>query len=252
MAASDPAGDWWGLTGRAVLVVGAGGIGSACIAAFREVGARVGAVDASAANLEAVEGNLRVAIRADVTAESEVEAAVDTAAEALGGLDVLVHAVGVNVRKPILEFGPGEWERLLATNLTSAFLLGRAAGRSMTARGYGRLIFLSSVAGRMAHRNHGPYAATKGGLDQLLRVMAHEWAGDGVTVNGIAPGYTETDLTSAHLSKTGVRGQLESLVPAGRLGGVDDIVGPVLFLASERARFVTGQVLYVDGGRTLV
>jgi gluconate 5-dehydrogenase len=114
------------------------------------------------------------------------------------------------------------------------------------------MVFFSSVSSQLAHRHHAPYAASKGGLDQLVRVMAREWAADGVTVNAVGPGYTETELTRAYLAKPGVREEMTGLVPAGRLGTPEDVVGAVLFLASARAAFITGQVLYVDGGRTLV
>jgi len=113
-------------------------------------------------------------------------------------------------------------------------------------------VFMSSVSGLLAHPHHAPYAATKGGLNQLLRVMAREWAPRGVTVNAVAPGYIETELTQAYLAKDGVRDGLTSLVPAGRLGQPQEIADAVTFLASDRAAFVTGQVLYVDGGRVLV
>jgi len=122
----------------------------------------------------------------------------------------------------------------------------------MCERGYGRMVFMSSVSGLLAHPHHAPYAATKGGLNQLLRVMAREWAPRGVTVNAVAPGYIETELTQAYLAKDGVRDGLTSLVPAGRLGQPQEIADAVTFLASDRAAFVTGQVLYVDGGRVLV
>jgi NAD(P)-dependent dehydrogenase (short-subunit alcohol dehydrogenase family) len=122
----------------------------------------------------------------------------------------------------------------------------------MCAAGYGRMIFLSSVSGLLAHADHGPYAATKGGLNQLVRVMAREWAPAGVTVNAVAPGYTQTDLTRDYLGRPGVREELTSLVPAGRLGTPADVADAVAFLASDRAAFITGHVLYVDGGRTLV
>jgi NAD(P)-dependent dehydrogenase (short-subunit alcohol dehydrogenase family) len=111
---------------------------------------------------------------------------------------------------------------------------------------------LSSVSGLLAHKLHAPYAASKGGLNQMGRVMAAEWAGSGVTVNMLAPGYIETNLTSAYLEKPGVRAGLEALVPAGRLGLPADIVGPALFLSSRQSSFVTGHVMYIDGGRTLV
>jgi NAD(P)-dependent dehydrogenase (short-subunit alcohol dehydrogenase family) len=113
-------------------------------------------------------------------------------------------------------------------------------------------VFLSSVSGLLAHARHAPYAATKGGVNQLCRVMAREWAASGVSVNAVAPGYTETELTRAYLDKPGVRDELTALVPAGRLGTASDLAGPVLFLCSAQSAFVTGHVMYVDGGRTLV
>jgi len=178
--------------------------------------------------------------------------AVDEANQRLGRLDVFVHAVGINDRKPILDYTDDEWRRFLDVNLNSAFWLGQAAGKIMCEQRAGRQIYFSSVAGSLAHKHHGPYAATKGGINQMLRVMANEWAPLGVTVNALAPGYIETPLTAEHLQKPGVRAALEALVPAGRLGSVDDVVGPALFLASRHAAFVTGHVLYVDGGRTLI
>jgi NAD(P)-dependent dehydrogenase (short-subunit alcohol dehydrogenase family) len=122
----------------------------------------------------------------------------------------------------------------------------------MVGAGYGRMTFVSSVSGLLAHADHAPYAATKGGLNQLIRVMAREWAMHGVTVNAVAPGYIETGLTKDHLDKDGNRATLASMVPAGRLGVPGEVADAVTFLSSDRARFITGQVLYVDGGRVLV
>lgn len=129
---------------------------------------------------------------------------------------------------------------------------GQAVGRHMVAAGYGRMVFVSSVSGLLAHRHHAPHAASKGGLNQLVRMMAREWSASGVTVNAVAPGYIETELTRAYLDTEDHREELESLVPAGRLGRPREVADAVTYLASGRAEFITGQVLYVDGGRTLV
>jgi gluconate 5-dehydrogenase len=250
--------DWLGLEGRRVLVAGAGGIGSECVAGFAAAGARVVVTDRDEAKLAALDDRLQLrrhgggTVVADLLDAGASSAVVAEAEEVLGGVDVLLHSVGMNDRRPVLDFSDEDWDTVIGVNLTSAFRLARAVGCLMTAQGSGCIVFLSSVSGLLAHKNHAPYAASKGGLNQLLRVMAAEWASTGVRVNAVAPGYVETDLTRAHLDKPGVRVELQRLVPAGRLGTASEVVGPVLFLASEQAGFVTGHVLYVDGGRTLV
>lgn len=250
--------DWLGLAGARVLVAGAGGIGGAVSRGFLEAGARLAVVDADESRVRQLDselqltGNGHLAMVADVLSSQSATEVVEGAASEFDGIDVFVHCIGINDRRPIAQLTEADWDAIIDTNLKSAFLLGSCVGRIMLAQGSGRLVFFSSVAGLMAHKNHAPYAASKGGLNQLMRSMASEWAEFGVRANAIAPGYVETPLTSAHLEKPGVRENLVKLVPTGRLGTTDQLVGPALFLASVQSEFITGQVLYVDGGRTLV
>jgi gluconate 5-dehydrogenase len=251
--------DQLGLRGRRVLVAGAGGLGGACARAFAASGADVFVIDQSSERVATLVDELRTFDGAavngavvDLRKRDDCRAAVDHALREFGGLDIFLHAVGVNDRRPILEMEEDDWDRVLSINLASAFYLGQAVGASMVRSGGGRVIFISSVAGLLGHANHGPYAASKGGLNQLLRVMAREWARAGVTVNGVAPGYVESDLTRDYLDTENHRAELEALVPFARLGTPEEVAGSVLFLASSLAGFVTGQILYVDGGRTLV
>jgi gluconate 5-dehydrogenase len=250
--------DWLELSGRGAFVVGAGGLGGAIAHALAAQGMRVvvGDIDPSrcgeVTGLIAASGGTAEGISADVSTPEAARAAVAEAIGRLGRLDVFVYAVGRNDRRPVLDQDDDSWESLLTLNLSGAYWTGQAAGRHMCASGGGRIVFLSSVSGLLAHADHAPYAATKGGLNQLMRVMAREWAPHGVGVNAVAPGYIETPLTEEHLAKQGVREGLTALVPAGHLGSPREVADAVTFLACDRARFITGHVLYVDGGRTLV
>ena len=236
--------EWLGLDGQRVVVAGgAGSLGSALVDAFRDAGAETAVIDAAPG--DHVEADLR-----DPTA---ARTAMEEARHRLGGVEVFVHSVGINRRKPVEEYTDADWEDIIAVNLSSAFWTARAALPWMRRQRHGRIVFFSSVAGRSGHKHHGPYAATKGGTNQLMRVMAHESAADGVTVNAVAPGYMDTELTREYLADhPGRREELTELVPAGRFARIEEVVGPVLFLSSRQAGFITGTVLYIDGGRSVL
>jgi gluconate 5-dehydrogenase len=250
--------DWLALEGRSALVVGAGGLGGASAVSLAAQGARVALADVDERKLEAVSrkakevGGTIETVAGDLRSAEACRAVVDEAAALVGVPQVFLHAIGRNVRRPVLELADTDWDDLVELNLSTAYWLGQHVGRLMVGAAYGRMVFMSSVSGLLAHADHAPYAATKGGLNQLIRVMAREWAVHGVTVNAVAPGYIETDLTKDHLEKNGNREALERLVPAQRLGVPEEVADAVTFLASDRAGFITGQILYVDGGRVLV
>ncbi|HEY6525634.1 MAG TPA: SDR family NAD(P)-dependent oxidoreductase [Solirubrobacteraceae bacterium] len=249
--------DWLGLEGARVLVAGAGTLGGALVQGFIGAGAQMAVIDVSEERLAelgsatGLDGDRLIV--ADLSGAAGASTAMARAKAALGRLDVFVHGVGINDRRPIPDYDESDWDRIVAVNLSSAFFTAQIALEAMRAQRHGRVVFFSSVAGLMGHRNHGPYAATKGAINQLTKVMAHEYAADGITVNAVAPGYMETNLTTAYLdAHPAERERLLTLIPAGRFGQLDEVVGPVLFLASRQASFVTGHILYIDGGRTVV
>jgi gluconate 5-dehydrogenase len=246
--------EWLGLSDSRVLVAGgAGTIGAALVEAFAEQGATVAVTDLDSTAIQSLGSHVAVGHAADLSDAREAHAAVEHVRDELGGLDVFVHCAGINDRKPVEDYEAHEWDRIIAVNLSSAFHSATEAAVGMRAQGYGRILFFSSVAGRSGHKYHGPYAATKGAINQLMRVIAHEYAADGVTANAVAPGYMDTSLTRDYLAANpDKRAALIELIPAGRFGQLDEVVGPVLFLCSRRSSFITGQVLYVDGGRTIV
>jgi gluconate 5-dehydrogenase len=243
--------DWLELEGRRALVAGgAGTLGAAVVSGLNEVGADVAVVDLRA---PAPDSGAASHHEADLRDPAAARAAVDAARTELGGLDIFVHCVGINDRRPIERYDAADWDRFVAINLTSAFHTATEAAVGMRAQGHGRIVFFSSVAGRSGHKHHGPYAATKGAINQLMRVIAHEYADSGVTANAVAPGYMDTALTREYLAANPEKREaLVELIPAGRFGTLEEVVGPVLFLCSPHASFITGQVLYIDGGRTIV
>ncbi|WNM25634.1 SDR family NAD(P)-dependent oxidoreductase [Demequina capsici] len=249
---------WLNLEGKGALIIGAGGLGGASALSLAAAGTRAVVVDRDPEALAAVareaqdQGLHLHTLEADISTPDACREIVAAAVSLVGTPAAFVHAVGRNDRRPVLELGDEDWQAILTLNLSTAWWLGQEMGRRMVAAGAGRMVFVSSVSALLAHPHHAPYAASKGGINQMMRVMAREWAPHGVTVNAVGPGYVETDLTRAYLDRDGHREDLESLVPAQRLGVPSEVADAVTFLVSDRAGFITGQCVYVDGGRTLV
>lgn len=184
----------------------------------------------------------------DVTSADAVAAGVSGIEDAVGPLEILVNNAGAQHRAPITEFTLEDWNRLLALNLTSAFLVGREAARHMSARGHGKIVNICSVQAETVRPGIAPYSATKGGLKQLTKGMCADLGPHGIQVNGLGPGYFATELTSALVADARFSAWVAQRTPAGRWGHVDDLVGALIFLSSSASDFVNGQILYVDGG----
>jgi gluconate 5-dehydrogenase len=235
------------LSGRTALVTGSTrGLGLALARGLAAAGARVAINGRSPEAVEAVAATFEDAVAApfDVTDEHAVSAAV----ERLGRLDVLVNNAGITLRRPLEEVSLADWERMLAVNLTSAFLVARAVAPGMIERGSGKIVNVGSVMSELARPTVGPYAATKGALKLLTQSMCAEWARHGIQANGIGPGYFRTELTEPLQADGEFDAWLRARVPAGRWGEPHELAGAVVFLASAASDFVNGQMLYVDGG----
>lgn len=238
----------------AALVTGGGrGIGRAICLELAKAGFDVCinyAASSAAAEQTAEEckafGVQAVALQADVTNPAECQTLVDTAAKIFGRLDVLVNNAGVNADKLILRMQEADFDKVIDTNLKGAFFCSKAACKLMMRQRYGRIINLSSVVGLHGNAGQSNYAASKAGLIGLTKSLAKEFAARGVTVNAVAPGFIETDMTAAmpEAAKTAAL----AAVPAGRIGAPAEVAHAVAFLASEEAAYITGQVLCVDGG----
>lgn len=243
---------WLDLENKHILMVGAGGFGTAISRELVAHKSKVTVADIDRVKLDKLEyQEALMTFECDVSSDPECRDLVSNAIEARGPVDVLIHAVGINNRVPIEEIDATDLDRMFHVNTASCLYLARAVVPTMRTQGCGRIIFISSVSGHLAHPHHGSYAASKGALNQLMKVMAVEWAPDHISVNAIAPGYALTPLTESYCATPGNTNKLLSRIPAGRLAAAEDVAGLALFLASRHADYMTGQVIYVDGGRTL-
>jgi len=248
------------ISGRTALVTGSSrGIGRALARGLLEAGCTVvvnarteAAVAATCEQLAAETGGRAVPGVFDVTDSAAVAAGVARIEDEVGPLDVLVNNTGMQQRAPFTEFTDADWRRILDTNLTSAFYVAREVGRRMVPRGHGKIVNVLSVQSEVARPGIAPYSATKGGLKMLTKGMCADLAPAGIQVNGLGPGYFETELTAALVADEQFSAWVRTRTPAGRWGTVDELVGALVFLCSPASDFVNGQVLHVDGGMLAV
>ena len=190
--------------------------------------------------------------RFDVTDENAVEAAFTGLDEAGIAVDILVNNAGIQFRKPMLELETADWHRVIDTNLTSAFLVGRAAARRMVPRRRGKIVNIGSLTSDAARATVAPYTVAKGGIKMLTRAMTAEWASHGIQANAIGPGYMLTDMNEALVKDEAFNAWVVGRTPARRWGKPGELIGTVVFLASAASDYVNGQIIYVDGGMLAV
>ena len=238
---------------RVVLVTGGTrGIGHAIARAFVAAGATVAICGRAGATAEASAAGLGAAVRGygcDVTDAAQVERLLETIEGELGPVDVLVNNAGITKDNLLFRIGEEEWDAVLDTNLKAAFLLTKLAARGMIKRRWGRVINITSVVGITGNKGQANYAASKAGLIGFTKSVAKELASRNVLVNAVAPGYIATEMTEA--ISDGMKEALQAAIPLGRLGQGEDVAHAVLFLASDLASYITGQVLVVDGGMVM-
>ncbi len=241
------------LSGQGALVTGGSrGIGLAIARSLASAGARVAiaARDLERASAAAADlGRGTVAVGCDVANEGQVEKAIREAEAGIGSIDILVNNAGLTRDNILMRLGDDDWDAVLDANLKGAFHTTRACIKAMMKRRRGRIINITSVVGLTGNKGQANYAASKAGLIGFTKSVAREYASRGITANCVAPGYITTDMTDA--LPDGARKALLDSIALGRLGSPDDVAGAVLFLASELASYITGQVLVVDGGMVM-
>jgi 2-hydroxycyclohexanecarboxyl-CoA dehydrogenase len=251
-----------GLRDKVVIVTGGGGgIGGATCRRFAAAGAKVAVFDisepAAAATVAAIlaQGGVADAFICDITDNAKVAASVGAAREKFGAIDILVNNAGWDVFKPFVKTTPEDWAKLIAINLVGALNLHHAVLPEMAARKSGRIVNIASDAARVGSSGEAVYAACKAGIVGLTKTLAREHARDGITLNVVCPGPTDTPLLDGVLNTAGNPEKMQEAfrraVPLGRLGTPDDLPGAILFFASDDAAYVTGQVLSVSGGLTM-
>lgn len=248
--------DQFRLDGKTALVTGARrGIGMAMAVALAEAGADIIAVSASMeASGSAIEQEVKAlgrrfaAYRCNFADRQDLYRFIQQVKSDQPGIDILVNNAGTVLREPAERHPDEYWDKIIETNLSAQFLLSRELGKDMLARGSGKIIFTASLLTFQGGITVPGYAASKGGVGQLTKALANEWAGRGINVNAIAPGYVRTDVTEALQNDPERYRAILERIPAGRWGNIDDFKGPAVFLASSASDFVNGEILVVDGG----
>ena len=246
------------LTGKVAMVTGSTrGLGEVTAKALGKAGADVAVCGRNRADLDRVSTDIKDLGRdsagfvLDVTLKDKVQEGVDQILKHFGKVDILVNNAGVNYRVPVLEFPEESWDLIINTNLKGYFLVAQAVVPQMLERGYGKVINMSSIFGMTPLPNQLAYASSKGGVDQMTKVMALEWAKEGVRVNAIGPTYFETELVAEIRNDPERFNFINERTPMGRWGRPPELEGIVIFLASPASDFITGQTIYIDGGWTV-
>jgi len=243
------------LSGRVALVTGSSrGIGFTLARGLAEAGATIVLNGVAPDRLEQAAQDCRAsgynahAAAFDVTNPDAVAEAVTSIEEQLGPINILVNNAGVQIRHSLEDFPIEEWNRLMAVNVTGVFVMSQAVARLMIHRGHGKIISIGSMQSELARPGIAPYTASKGAVKNLVKAMCTEWAKYGIQSNGIGPGYFATDMTRSLVENVEFDTWVRNRTPAQRWGNVKELIGAVVFLASDASSFVNGQMLYVDGG----
>ena len=250
------------IDGQSVVIAGAaGGLGGPLARMFDARGARLTVVDFDAGRLDTLVGTLSspaLRLVEDITEDTASSRIMEHAIDRFGRVDVVINATGELPIAPSDDVSPADFRKCQEANVTAALMLSQAAAVAMTNNepdaqsSRGSILHIASVSSLVANLNYVSYATSKAALSQMVRVLAREWAPRGIRVNAIGPALTETRLTEDYLASPGFRKQAIAAIPMGRLGLPDDLLAPVLMLVTPGGAFVTGQTIYVDGGRTLV
>lgn len=243
------------MTGKIAIVTGgSGGIGSALAVGLAEAGADVVVTSRGLDKLEPIAEKIRalgrksLAISTDITQEQSVAQLVDRVLKEFSRIDILVNSAGIAIREAPEIMHVDDWQKIMDFNARGVFLCCQAVGRVMIKQGGGKIVNMSSVRGRFSAVGTIAYGTSKGAVNSMTRTFAFEWAKHNIFVNAVAPAVLETELTRPLLANPETAHKLTKDIPFGRLALAEDIVGPTLFLASNASNFVTGQILYVDGG----